>query len=198
MNIQFLAESSDSNAGNPVLNIIIFIAFIVVTMTIVTRVGNKTSSASDFYTGGAAVSGRQNGLAITGDYLSAAAFLGVTGDMSKNFNPFSPTLQQPAMGMIYESLFSYNMAAATTEEATTPKPVLGESFSWDDKGQVLMLARYAPDLSKRLQSIEVARLQGRGLATGVPKLAVDAGGAWLAWTDVVDGTARLQGARIAR
>ena len=68
----------------------------------------------------------------------------------------------------------------------------------DDKGQVLMLARYAPDLSKRLQSIEVARLPGRGRATGVPKLAVDAGGAWLAWTDVVDGTARLQGARIAR
>ena len=91
------------------------------------------------------------------------------------------------------------------------KPVLGRVdvaldagqawVAWlreDEKGQVLMLARYAPDLSKRLQSIEVARLQGRGLATGVPKLAVDAGGAWLAWTDVVDGAARLQGARIAR
>ena len=91
------------------------------------------------------------------------------------------------------------------------KPVLGRVdvamdaqqvwVAWlreDAGGQVLMLARYAPDLSKRLQSIEVARLQGRGPATGVPKLAVDAGGAWLAWTDADDGAARLQGARIAR
>ena len=73
--------------------------------------------------------------------------------------------------------------------------------SWlreDGNGQTLMLARYAPDLSRELQRIEVARLQGRGRATGSPKLATDAGGAWLAWTDAIDGAARLQGARIAR
>ena len=68
----------------------------------------------------------------------------------------------------------------------------------DAKGQSLMLARYAPDLSKRLQLIEVAKLGARGHASGTPRLAVDAGGAWLAWTDVVDGAADLQGARIAR
>ena len=73
--------------------------------------------------------------------------------------------------------------------------------SWlqeDAQGQVLMLARYAPDLSKRLQLIEVARLQARGHASGSPKLAVDDAGAWLAWTDVVDGTPRLRGARVGR
>lgn len=68
----------------------------------------------------------------------------------------------------------------------------------DAKGQALMLARYTPDLSKRLQLIEVARLGARGHASGTPRLVVDAGGAWLAWTDVIDGVADLQGARIAR
>lgn len=68
----------------------------------------------------------------------------------------------------------------------------------DAKGQSLMLARYTPDLSKQLQRIEVARLEARGHASGTPKLVVDAGGAWLVWTDVREGVAQLQGARIAR
>ncbi|AGP30228.1 solute symporter family protein [Corynebacterium terpenotabidum] len=83
MTTSFLAASS-SDGGNPVLNIIIFIAFIAVTMTIVTRVGKKTSAASDFYTGGASFSGTQNGLAIAGDYLSAASFLGIVGSVALN------------------------------------------------------------------------------------------------------------------
>ena len=66
--------------GNPILNISIFIIFIVVTLTVVIRATRKTSQkGTDFYTGGASFSGTQNGLAIAGDYLSAAAFLGVTG-----------------------------------------------------------------------------------------------------------------------
>ncbi|WP_407929824.1 solute symporter family protein [Corynebacterium mendelii] len=43
------------------------------------KAGKTTSEASDFYTGGAKFSGRQNGLAIAGDYLSAASFLGIVG-----------------------------------------------------------------------------------------------------------------------
>lgn len=81
MTTTYLA-ASDTSAGNPVLNIVIFIAFIAITMTIVTRVGKKTSSASDFYTGGASFSGTQNGLAIAGDYLSAASFLGIVGSIA--------------------------------------------------------------------------------------------------------------------
>lgn len=66
--------------GNPILNIAIFVIFIVATLTFVIRATRKTSQkGSDFYTGGASFSGWQNGLAIAGDYLSAAAFLGVTG-----------------------------------------------------------------------------------------------------------------------
>ncbi|HHU39118.1 MAG TPA: cation acetate symporter, partial [Propionibacterium sp.] len=65
--------------GNPMINIGVFAIFVVMTMAIVIAVTRQKSKATDFYTGGAAFSGRQNGLAITGDYLSAAAFLGVTG-----------------------------------------------------------------------------------------------------------------------
>ncbi|MEJ5919978.1 MULTISPECIES: solute symporter family protein [unclassified Corynebacterium] len=77
--IALLAQEGEG-VGNPVLNIAIFVAFIVVTMVIVTRVGKGgNKGASDFYTGGAQFSGTQNGLAIAGDYLSAASFLGIVG-----------------------------------------------------------------------------------------------------------------------
>ncbi len=68
----------------------------------------------------------------------------------------------------------------------------------DDAGQRLMLARHAADLSKPLQQLEVARIAARGPASGIPRMVADAGGLWLAWTDVVEGASRLQGARITR
>ena len=67
-----------------------------------------------------------------------------------------------------------------------------------DGAQTLMLARYTPDLSRQLQRIEVAKLEARGRASGMPKLAVDAGGAWLAWTDVIGGVPQLRGAQVTR
>jgi cation/acetate symporter len=71
--------------SNPLLNIGIFGAFVVITLVIVVRVSRKaTSGASDFYTAGAAFSGRQNGIAISGDYLSAASFLGIAGAIAIN------------------------------------------------------------------------------------------------------------------
>jgi cation/acetate symporter len=66
--------------GNPLINISIFGAFVLITLLIVIKVTRDSEKrAGSFYTGGAAFSGRQNGLAITGDYLSAATFLGVPG-----------------------------------------------------------------------------------------------------------------------
>ncbi|MFC9358129.1 cation acetate symporter [Rhodococcus sp. NPDC057014] len=72
-----LAAATD--VGNPLLNIAIFVAFVVITMTIVIRASRTTKKASDFYTGGGQFSGPQNGFAIAGDYLSAASFLGIAG-----------------------------------------------------------------------------------------------------------------------
>jgi len=65
--------------GNPVANIAIFAVFVLITLFVVIRAGRKKSSAAEFFTGGRAFTGPQNGIAIAGDYLSAASFLGIAG-----------------------------------------------------------------------------------------------------------------------
>ena len=77
-------EATPEGVGNPILNIAVFVVFIVVTMTVVMRVGKSSGESTDFYTGGASFSGTQNGLAIAGDYLSAASFLGIVGAIALN------------------------------------------------------------------------------------------------------------------
>ncbi|WP_286205100.1 solute symporter family protein [Corynebacterium afermentans] len=84
MQTHLFAADAGEATGNPLLNIAIFGAFIVVTLYIVTRAGKTTSESADFYTGGASFSGTQNGLAIAGDYLSAASFLGIVGSIALN------------------------------------------------------------------------------------------------------------------
>ncbi|WP_296630573.1 cation acetate symporter [Rhodoluna sp.] len=62
------------------LSSILFISFVAVTLVLVFRAGRSNKkSATDFYDGGASFSGFQNGLAIAGDYMSAASFLGIAG-----------------------------------------------------------------------------------------------------------------------
>jgi len=58
--------------------IIMFGAFVAATMFITKWAAAKTKSAADFYTGGGGITGFQNGLAIAGDYMSAASFLGIS------------------------------------------------------------------------------------------------------------------------
>lgn len=65
--------------GNPVANMAIFGLFVVVTMVVVIRASKKNATAAEFFTGGRGFSGPQNGVAIAGDYLSAASFLGIAG-----------------------------------------------------------------------------------------------------------------------
>ena len=80
-----LALAGGVAGSSPVLNISIFTAFVVITLVIVVRVSRRaTSSASDFYTAGSAFTGPQNGIAISGDYLSAASFLGIAGAIALN------------------------------------------------------------------------------------------------------------------
>ena len=76
MTTTFLAAET---VGNPVANIGIFAAFVVVTMIVVIKASKKNATADEFFTGGRAFSGPQNGIAIAGDYLSAASFLGIAG-----------------------------------------------------------------------------------------------------------------------
>jgi cation/acetate symporter len=58
--------------------IIMFALFVAGTLWITKWAASKTRSAADFYTGGGGITGFQNGLAIAGDYMSAASFLGIS------------------------------------------------------------------------------------------------------------------------
>ncbi len=55
-----------------------FAGFVILTLFITKWAAAKTKSAADFYTGGGGITGFQNGLAIAGDYMSAASFLGIS------------------------------------------------------------------------------------------------------------------------
>jgi cation/acetate symporter len=55
-----------------------FGGFVILTLFITKWAAAKTKSAADFYTGGGGITGFQNGLAIAGDYMSAASFLGIS------------------------------------------------------------------------------------------------------------------------
>jgi len=56
-----------------------FGGFVAITLFITKWAASKTRSAADFYTAGGGITGFQNGLAIAGDYMSAASFLGISG-----------------------------------------------------------------------------------------------------------------------
>ncbi len=71
--------AAGTQVGNPVINISIFAAFVIVTLVIVIRASRTNTDATEFFTAGHAFSGPQNGVAIAGDYLSAASFLGIAG-----------------------------------------------------------------------------------------------------------------------
>lgn len=66
------------------ISIIIFVGVIGLTLGITYWAAKQTTTASDFYTAGGSLTGWQNGMAIAGDYLSAASFLGIAGAISLN------------------------------------------------------------------------------------------------------------------
>ncbi len=59
--------------------ILMFGLFVVATLGITYWAASRTKSAAQFYTAGGGITGFQNGLAIAGDYMSAASFLGISG-----------------------------------------------------------------------------------------------------------------------
>lgn len=64
------------------LIITLFSVFVAATLGITVWAGRQTRDATDFYAGGRSFTGFQNGLAISGDYMSAASFLGIAGAIS--------------------------------------------------------------------------------------------------------------------
>ncbi len=61
------------------ISIIMFFMFVGITMYITYWAAKKTKTTSEFYAAGRSVTGFQNGLALAGDYMSAASFLGIAG-----------------------------------------------------------------------------------------------------------------------
>jgi len=61
-----------------------FGAFVLATLWITKWAAARTKSAADFYTAGGGITGFQNGLAIAGDYMSAASFLGISAAVMAN------------------------------------------------------------------------------------------------------------------
>ncbi|MFD4326068.1 cation acetate symporter [Nocardioides sp. NPDC058538] len=65
--------------GSQILTTVLFLAVVAVTIGITFWASRQTKTAADYYAGGRGFSGFQNGLAIGGDYMSAASFLGISG-----------------------------------------------------------------------------------------------------------------------
>ncbi|MCU9613384.1 sodium/solute symporter [Caldibacillus lycopersici] len=63
---------------NPTV-IILFLLIVLSTLVVTYYAAKRTKTTSEFYTAGGGLTGWQNGLAIAGDYLSAASFLGIAG-----------------------------------------------------------------------------------------------------------------------
>lgn len=82
--LQVFADQENSNTGivawmsnNQAL--MMFFAFVFLTVGITIWASRRTKTTKDFYAAGGGISGFQNGLAIAGDYMSAASFLGIAG-----------------------------------------------------------------------------------------------------------------------
>ncbi|MGP3924681.1 solute symporter family protein [Streptomyces sp. 8N616] len=75
--LQLAAESSTGEHRTLIISL--FSVFVAATLAVTVWAGRHTKDATDYYAGGRSFTGFQNGLAISGDYMSAASFLGIAG-----------------------------------------------------------------------------------------------------------------------
>ena len=68
-----------SGDGTNLTAIAVFIGFVAVSLAVTWWAARRTHSTDEFYTAGSKITGMQNGLALAGDFMSAATFLGLTG-----------------------------------------------------------------------------------------------------------------------
>ncbi|MFC9847576.1 cation acetate symporter [Streptomyces sp. NPDC060223] len=78
MSPQFVIAAGEASEHRPLI-VSLFAVFVVATLVITVWAGRQTKDAADFYAGGRQFSAFQNGLAVSGDYMSAASFLGIAG-----------------------------------------------------------------------------------------------------------------------
>lgn len=90
------AAASDGPVEKQPVNvsaIAMFVVFVLLTLGITYWAASRTKSTADFYTAGGGISGFQNGLAIAGDYMSAATLLGLSSLIyARGFDGFIYTI----------------------------------------------------------------------------------------------------------
>jgi cation/acetate symporter len=79
INLTQINLAQSTSVGEPLINLSIFLLFVALTLIVVFRASRSSRTASDYYAAGRAFTGPQNGIALSGDYLSAASFLGIAG-----------------------------------------------------------------------------------------------------------------------
>jgi cation/acetate symporter len=79
MSAQMIGQVTVMAADHQLLTTGLFLSVVALTIGITFWASRQTSGAADYYAGGRSFSGFQNGLAIGGDYMSAASFLGISG-----------------------------------------------------------------------------------------------------------------------
>jgi len=82
--IPLAQDTGPTGVGDPVLNTVVFAGFVLITLYVVYKVSGRNSSAADYYAAGGRFTGVQNGIALSGDFLSAASFLGIAGAIAIN------------------------------------------------------------------------------------------------------------------
>jgi len=75
----YAVAATEIDGGQRALTIGLFVAFVILTLVITIKASRNNATAADFYSGGRSLTGPQNGVAIGGDYMSAASFLGIAG-----------------------------------------------------------------------------------------------------------------------
>ena len=122
--------------------ILMFLAFISVTMVITWWASRRTRTASDYYAAGSGITGFQNGLAIAGDYMSAASFLGISALVfSSGFD-----------GLIYSNIWITNLVAVIDPQNGKVVAIIDASelvIKGKGKGEVLNGIAYN-NLSKKI------------------------------------------------
>jgi cation/acetate symporter len=73
----FAADTAQRSINVPAVSM--FVIFVILTLFITWWAAQRTRTTKDFYAAGGNITGFQNGLALAGDYMSAASFLGIAG-----------------------------------------------------------------------------------------------------------------------
>ncbi|MGH3735424.1 MAG: solute symporter family protein [Micromonosporaceae bacterium] len=77
--MNYLLDLAQGEQGNRNLTVSLFLVVVAITLWITWWASRQNKTAADYYAAGRSFSGVQNGLAISGDYMSAASFLGISG-----------------------------------------------------------------------------------------------------------------------